>query len=88
MPCLATIAKNLERGHRLYYSVERIKAGNTTATYDDVYAVMVSHIEGDRVVASWNGNPKQTFYVQTYNKWRVNRPDPSKLKKNPFHMRG
>lgn len=59
-----------------YYTVSRHRAGNTTMRTVSVHSVKVISTDTVKqlVVASWNGNPRQTFYEHEFKSWRATRP--------------
>lgn len=68
---------------QILYSVQRRKMGNTTITEDAVFAARVEEIdlEGRRAKISINGNPSRWYSERNLKKLKVNKPDPSKLKR-------
>ena len=61
---------------QVVYSVERRKMGNTTLSTISVFNVCVKEIDPEKrwVLASWNGNPPQKFYLKSVSRWRATKP--------------
>jgi hypothetical protein len=60
------------------YDVHRQKMGNTTMSRLGCWDVKVISVDAEAgtVLASWNGNPAQTYYRRSVEKWRRSKPKP------------
>lgn len=58
------------------YDVHSYTMGNTYLRSLGCWPVRILEVDQRLriVVASWNGNPKQSFYERQWKKWRVNKP--------------
>jgi hypothetical protein len=61
---------------QIVYDVRRQNMGNTTISTVAVFSVEIVSVDAEEgvVVASWNSNPPQRFYRQTWSKWRAKKP--------------
>jgi hypothetical protein len=58
-----------------YYSVERVRVGNTTMRCDAIYLVRVLEIGADYAVVSWNGNRAERYYSKGLARLREHPPE-------------
>lgn len=63
---------------QIVYEVRRSKCGNTTVSRGNLYELKIIKVNLDEnyVIASWNGNPAQTYRERSIKKWKVKKPKP------------
>ena len=61
---------------QVVYDIQRQKMGNTTVSRGVLYEVKILEVHEDFVLASWNSNKPQKYFLRSIQAWRVKKPEP------------